>query len=223
MAIAASAEGGSTKSLSAVTAGTAKGTPSAHRSGALVPAGFQARLGLPRSMLIRLLDKRGETQRRRESQRSAEASFSLRFSAFLCVSAFIFIPRLFSFDKQPDKQAAFLGGGDADSAARHCRNRTARSVWSAWSLLLLSILPTPYDSASKLDALHTLRVAVHPHYHSPLANNFDYCSANTQKTRQPAEPFTWPGRWSPRSCCAGSSASGLSYCASSPCRRPRCR
>jgi hypothetical protein len=50
------------------------------------------------SMLIRLLDKRGETQRRRESQRSAEASFSLRFSAFLCVSAFIFIPRLFSFD-----------------------------------------------------------------------------------------------------------------------------
>jgi hypothetical protein len=55
-------------------------------------------------MLIRLLDKRGETQRRRESQRSAEASFSLRFSAFLCVSAFIFIPRLFSFDKQPDKQ-----------------------------------------------------------------------------------------------------------------------
>ena len=36
-------------------------------------------------------------------------------------------------------------------------HRTARSVWSAWSLLPLSNRPTPYDSASKLDALQTLR------------------------------------------------------------------
>src|ERR1017187_1476305 len=42
-------------------------------------------------------------------------------------------------------------------AARPSRNRTARSVWSAWSLLPLSNRPTPYDTASKLDALQTLR------------------------------------------------------------------
>ena len=61
-------------------------------------------MALVRSLLIRMLAKTGETQRRRESQRTAEASFSLRFSAFLCVSAFIFISRLFNFGKQPDKQ-----------------------------------------------------------------------------------------------------------------------
>jgi hypothetical protein len=51
---------------------------------------------------------------------------------------------------------------DYCSAAWPSRNRIARSVWSAWSLLPLSNRPTPYDSASKLDALQTLRVAVHP-------------------------------------------------------------
>jgi hypothetical protein len=35
--------------------------------------------------------------------------------------------------------------------------------------------PPPYDSASKLDALHTVRVAVHAQKLSHLANNFDYC------------------------------------------------
>src|ERR1035441_1646480 len=50
----------------------------------------------------------------------------------------------------------------AMSAARQSRNRTARNVWSAWSLLPLSNHPLPCDSASKLDALQALRVAVHP-------------------------------------------------------------
>jgi len=71
-------------------------------------------MALVRSLLIRMLAKTGETQRRRESQRTAEASFSLRFSAFLCVSAFIFISRLFNFGKQPDKQGSILLG-----ASRH--------------------------------------------------------------------------------------------------------
>jgi hypothetical protein len=34
----------------------------------------------------------------------------------------------------------------------------------------------PYDSASKLDALHTLRVAVHTQQPSQLENNLDDCS-----------------------------------------------
>ena len=57
------------------------------------------------------------------------------------------------------------------------RNRTARSVWNAWSLLPLLNRPAPCDSASKLDALQTLRVAVHPQYHSQLASSFAYCRA----------------------------------------------
>jgi hypothetical protein len=44
---------------------------------------------------------------------------------------------------------------DAEMASR---NRTPRSVWSAWSLLPLLHRPTPYYSASKLGALQTLRV-----------------------------------------------------------------
>jgi len=39
------------------------------------------------------------------------------------------------------------------NTARQSRTRTARSVWSAWSLLPLSNHPCPYNSASKLDAL----------------------------------------------------------------------
>src|ERR1017187_1763897 len=66
-------------------------------------------------------------------------------------------------------------------AARPSRNRTARSVWSAWSLLPLSNRPTPYDSASKLDALQTLRVAVHPQKPSQPAKNLDYCSAEGRR------------------------------------------
>ena len=65
---------------------------------------------------------------------------------------------------------------DAEDAARQNRSRTARSVWSARSLLPLSNHPTPYDSASKLDALQTLRVAVHPKRPSQPANNFDCCN-----------------------------------------------
>jgi hypothetical protein len=38
-----------------------------------------------------------------------------------------------------------------------CGRTATRSVWSAWSLLPLSNRPTPCDSASKLDALQTLR------------------------------------------------------------------
>jgi hypothetical protein len=41
--------------------------------------------------------------------------------------------------------------------------------------------PPRYDSASKLDALQTLRVAVHPQTPSQLANNFDYCSAENSR------------------------------------------
>ena len=60
-------------------------------------------------------------------------------------------------------------------AARQSRHRIARSVWSAWSLLQLSDRPTPSDSASKLDALQTLRVEVRPQQPSQPANNYDYC------------------------------------------------
>ena len=45
----------------------------------------------------------------------------------------------------------------------------------------LSNRPTPYDSASKLDALQTLRAAVHPHKPSQLAKNPDYCSAKGRR------------------------------------------
>ena len=41
--------------------------------------------------------------------------------------------------------------------ARQSRNRPARSVWSAGSLLPLSNRPTPYDSASKLDSPNASR------------------------------------------------------------------
>ena len=46
-------------------------------------------------------------------------------------------------------------------------------------MLPLSNLPTPYDSASKLDALQTLRVAVHQQEPSQPASNFGNCSAET--------------------------------------------
>jgi hypothetical protein len=53
--------------------------------------------------------------------------------------------------------------------------------------------PRPCDSASKLDALHTLRVAVHPQKPSQLANNFDYCSAEAGAGHL-AELFNKTGR-----------------------------
>src|SRR5664279_6389315 len=55
-----------------------------------------------------------------------------------------------------------------ETAARQLPNRTARSVWSARSLLPLSDRPTLYNSASKLDALQTPRVPVHPRRIGPL-------------------------------------------------------
>jgi hypothetical protein len=66
-------------------------------------------------------------------------------------------------------QRTVLAGGKW-TQMKQSRNRTARSVWSAWSLLPLSDCPTPDDSASKLDALQTLRAAVHPQEPSQLEN-----------------------------------------------------
>ena len=67
---------------------------------------------------------------------------------------------------------------------RTCCGRAAKSqpncakrMESAWSSFPLSKHPTPYDSASKLDALHTLRVAVHPQEPSQLASILDYGNA----------------------------------------------
>src|ERR1035437_11187741 len=64
-------------------------------------------------------------------------------------------------------------------SARQRGNRIARSVWSAWSLLPLSNHPPPHDRASKLDALPTLRVAVHPSGLSRLASLLEYDGAKT--------------------------------------------
>ena len=66
---------------------------------------------------------------------------------------------------------ALLDRGDTVDTARQVRNRTARSVWSARSLLPLSNRPTPGNSASKLDALQTLRAAAHPQIASRLVHN----------------------------------------------------
>ena len=73
----------------------------------------------------------------------------------------------------------------ASFTTRQGRNRTARSAWSAWSLLPLSNQPTPCDSASKLDALQTLRAAVHHQKPSQPANKIDYCSAKALATILP--------------------------------------
>ena len=51
--------------------------------------------------------------------------------------------------------------------ARRNRNQISRSVWSAWSLLPLSHAPRRSDSASKLDALQTLRDLGGVHEESP--------------------------------------------------------
>ena len=48
--------------------------------------------------------------------------------------------------------------------------------------------PPPYDSASKLDALQTLRVAGHPQESSQLENNFDYCRGKANFPRQWRSP-----------------------------------
>ena len=50
----------------------------------------------------------------------------------------------------------------------------AEVVWAPWQRV--EVLN---DSASKLDALQTLRVAVHPQEPPQPAYNFDYCSAET--------------------------------------------
>src|ERR1019366_10587791 len=50
--------------------------------------------------------------------------------------------------------------------------------------------PLPYDSASKLDALQTLRVAVHPQEPLQLASNSDYCTKD--KTRPHISAFCFP-------------------------------
>jgi hypothetical protein len=56
-------------------------------------------------LLIRLLDKTGETQRRSERREEKSAGF-LSVAQRPLVSAFIFRPR-FEFGKQPDKHASF--------------------------------------------------------------------------------------------------------------------
>jgi hypothetical protein len=43
--------------------------------------------------------------------------------------------------------------------------------------------PPLHDSASKLDALQTLRVAVHLQKPAQPANNFGHCSAQVQKQK----------------------------------------
>ena len=58
------------------------------------------------------------------------------------------------------------------------RNRTARSVWSARSLLPLSELRRP-KSASKLDALHTLRDVGRAQISSQLVDVLDHCSGGS--------------------------------------------
>src|ERR1039458_2458354 len=60
------------------------------------------------------------------------------------------------------------------------RQRCCSSFGSAKRLECVELapafeLPPPYDSASELDALQTLRVAVHPQQSSQLANSFDDC------------------------------------------------
>jgi len=57
-----------------------------------------------------------------------------------------------------------------------CGRSRTRSVWSAWSLLPLSDRPTPCDSASKLDALQTLRVTPIPSF--PYVSVFGTAHAN---------------------------------------------
>jgi hypothetical protein len=60
-------------------------------------------------------------------------------------------------------------------AVRQSGHRTARNVWSAWGLHPLSNRPALSDSASKLDALQTLRVAV---YAEPVTADFSSCHPN---------------------------------------------
>jgi hypothetical protein len=84
---------------------------------------------------------------------------------------------------------------DAKSAARQSRNRTTRSVWSASSLLALSHGPGQSESGSKLHALHTLRDISDRRICSQLANNLDYCSAETDPSRSPAKLSPKGGRF----------------------------
>jgi len=78
-----------------------------------------------------------------------------------------------------------------ETAARQLPNRTARSVWSARSLLPLSDRPAPYDSASKLDAPQTLRA--NPRVFAPLRLCVDFPAFPTI-LRHSVEPVTNPGR-----------------------------
>jgi len=67
--------------------------------------------------------------------------------------------------------SALLSRGDAMDAKRQGRSRTARSVWSASSLLALSSKVRRFESGSKLHALQTLRAAAHPQIASRLVHN----------------------------------------------------
>src|ERR1035437_8055101 len=67
--------------------------------------------------------------------------------------------------------SALLSRGDAMDAKRQGRSRTARSVWSASSLLALSSKVRRFESGSKLHALQTLRAAVHLQIASRLVRN----------------------------------------------------
>jgi hypothetical protein len=70
-----------------------------------------------------------------------------------------------------------LNRREAVSAARQSwqsRNRTARSVWGARSLLPLFGQPAASDSASKLDALYTLREIRYPQTAAQPADDLDY-------------------------------------------------
>jgi len=93
-------------------------------------------------------------------QRSAAASFALRFSAFLCVSAFSFIPTLFSFDKQPDKQASFVHRSPARfPAGINFPVFLARTVYDSFVTVPQSV--TGQDEAGRLwDLVWLTRMAI---------------------------------------------------------------
>jgi len=105
-----------------------------------------------------------------ERIRSRSPAFLARVSRAPCTALSQFARRLRRFNAEAQRLTAW----------QH-RNRTARSVWSAWSLLPLSDRPAPHDSASKLDALQTLRAAVHPQEPAQLAKQLDYCRAQTHR------------------------------------------
>ena len=90
---------------------------------------------------------------------------------------------------RPRRRGAREIGDSFQRRAWQSRNRTARSVWSASSLLALSEGGGWFESGSKLHALQTLRVAVHPPQFSQLANNVDYCERAAHGASCP--PVRW--------------------------------